>query len=118
MHLTTIYLSLALISVQYVFPVEYIYPITCFDYNNETVVIFMYQSPYRRTQLWMYNIASDSYEQLLSSQYNPTAVHLLPDSTGFSFVDNGYIKVKKFIKRSPTTIEPHEPLESIVPYAG
>jgi len=56
---------------------------------------------------------TNSYEQLLSSQYNPVEVALLPDNSGFSFLDNGLIKVKNFLKRSPKTIEIYEPLYAI-----
>jgi hypothetical protein len=73
----------------------------------------MHQTSTQETRLWSFNTNTKNYEQLLSSRYNPVGVVLLPDKSGFSFLDNGLIKIKKFMKRSPKTIEIYEPLYNI-----
>ena len=78
----------------------------------------MHQTEAQETRLWSLNSVTNQYEQLLSSQYNPIGVQLLPDKSGFSFLDNGLIKVKNFLKRSPKTIEIYEPFTTLVQYNG
>ena len=92
---------------------EYIYPLTQYVDNGQEVLLFMYQTSTQDTRLWSLNSTTNYYEQLLSSQYNPVGVQLLPDNSGFSFLDNGLIKVKNFLKRSPKTIEIYEPICNI-----
>lgn len=106
--------SFILLHVFSLYSTEYIYPITttCNDTGQE-LILFMHQTAAQETRLWSLNIQTNSYEQLLSSQYNPIGVQLLPDNSGFSFLDNGLIKVKNFLKRSPKTIEIYEPIYNI-----
>lgn len=92
------------------YSIEYIYPITTRIDNGQELVLFMHQTTTQETRLWSLNVKTNSYEQLLSSRYNPVGVTLLPDNSGFSFLDNGLIKVKSFFKRSPKTIEIYEPI--------
>lgn len=92
---------------------EYIYPLIKGSHNGQDTIIFMHQTPAQETRLWSLNMETNHYEQLLSSQYNPVGVTLLPDTSGFSFLDNGLIKVKKFSKRSPKIIEIYEPIYAI-----
>lgn len=95
------------------YSVEYIYPLTQYLDNGQETLLFMHQTEAQETRLWSLNSVTNQYEQLLSSQYNPIGVQLLPDKSGFSFLDNGLIKVKNFLKRSPKTIEIYEPLYHI-----
>ena len=105
--------SFVIFYVFYSYTTEYIYPLTKCLVDEQEVVLFMHQTTTQETRLWSLNMGTHCYEQLLSSQYNPVGVALLPDGSGFSFLDNGLIKVKKFLKRSPKTIEIYEPLYSI-----
>lgn len=102
--------SFVLFHFFFLYSIEYIYPITTYIDNGQELVLFMHQTATQETRFWSLNMQTHSYEQLLSSRYNPIGVILLPDNSGFSFLDNGLIKVKKFLKRSPQTIEIYEPL--------
>jgi len=93
--------------------VEYFYPVHTFKGDNGHMVLLMRQDTQKHMQLWLWSSATNQYEKLLSSQFNPVAVQLLPDNSGFSFMDNGLIKVKSFEKRSPKTIEIYEPIYDI-----
>ena len=92
---------------------EYIYPIGVVPQSAESKVLFMHQHADRRTQVFLWDSITQTYEVSLSSQYNPIGVQLLPNGTGFSFIDDGIIKLKFFNKRSAKIIEIYEPLYNI-----
>ena len=105
--------SVVILYAMCAYSAEYIYPLTQCINNGQEVLLFMHQANNQETRLWSLNRVTNRYEQLLSSQYNPVGVQLLPDMSGFSFLDNGLIKVKSFLKRSPKTIEIYEPICNI-----
>jgi len=73
----------------------------------------MHQNAHNRLQVFLWDSVTHTYELGLSSQYNPIGVQLLPNGTGFSFIDNGIIKIKFFNKRSAKIVEIYEPLYNI-----
>jgi hypothetical protein len=88
---------------------EYVYPTASWVDKGQEILLFTHQVGQKIT-IWSLNKKTGHKEQLLSSQYNPVGVRILPDKSGFSFLDNGLIKVKQFLKRSPRTIEIYEPI--------
>lgn len=87
---------------------EYIYPVACLD--NGITVLYIHQSNATSLELLEWNSKTDHTEQVLWSLFNPAGFQLLPDNSGFSFIDNGRLRIKLFERRSPRTIDFDEPL--------
>ncbi len=81
----------------------YIYPVACFD--NGQNILFVQQEQTNNIKLMLRNRKLNSWDNCLWSIHNPTRVQLLPDETGFSFIDNGRVRIKYFDKRSAKTID-------------
>ncbi|HRN77851.1 MAG TPA: hypothetical protein PLU71_01310 [Candidatus Dependentiae bacterium] len=96
-----------------IYTVEYLYPIDTFKHEGDDIVLIMHQVSNREIQLLAWHAEKEIYIPLLSKQYNPTSVKLLPDKNGFSFIDNGLLKIKKFDKRSVHIVEFDKPLYNI-----
>lgn len=81
---------------------EFIYPVATFSADT---VALMHQSAINALDLCVANVTTKSMSSGLYSRFTPTHVALLPDGSGFSFIDNGMIRIKFFHKRSPKTLE-------------
>lgn len=87
---------------------EFLYPV---GYHPERDVFFViYQKSSTHLELWEWNPQTEYAQQLLLSRYSPAGFTILPNYSGFSFIDNGMLKVKQPLKRSPRTIEYNAPL--------
>jgi hypothetical protein len=82
---------------------EYLYPVGASALQERMYVV--YQKSTTHIELWEWDIHTTRANQMLLSRYSPAGFQLLPDESGFSFIDQGTLKVKQFIKRSPRTIE-------------
>ncbi len=91
--------------------IEFIYPIASVE-NGKTILLIYQKSP-THIELWFWNPKTNHIEQGLWSLFNPAGLQLLPDESGFSFIDNGRIRIKEFYKRSPKSIECDEPLYQV-----
>ena len=72
-----------------------------------------YQKTATHLELWEWYYVTGYANQLLLSRYSPAGFTLLPDESGFSFIDNGLLKIKQFIKRSPRTIAFDAPIYQV-----
>jgi|GEM_PF-3791885 len=91
--------------------IEFVYPVAQLSDGTSMV---MHQHQKCGIMLAGYNLQdSILYRSFLSSQFCPTKVCLLPDKTGFSFFDNGMVRVQNFLKRYPKTIEILYPLSHL-----
>lgn len=77
---------------------EYIYPIDTVDNEN---LLVLYQKNLHHLELYTVNKNNKCAYKLLMSRYNPACVSLNPSKKKFIFLDNGQLKFKEFIKRSP-----------------
>jgi hypothetical protein len=93
------------------YSVEYAYPVACLD--NGTTILLIHQLSSEQIELLQWNTQTNSTEQILWSLFNPAGFQLLPDQSGFSFIDNGRLRVKIFNKRSPKSIDFDEPIFNI-----
>lgn len=93
-----------------IFALEYVYPICAI---NSNCVIVAHQDSFKQLHILTWNNQSQEYARLLPSFYNPLHIRLLEDHSGFSFIDNGLLKIKLFARRSPKTILIREPLRDI-----
>ncbi len=95
----------------YVHAAEFLYPVGYHPERNAFYV--MYQKGATHLELWEWDAQTQYAQQLLLSRYTPAGFTFLPDYSGFSFIDNGMLKVKQPLKRSPRTIEYNAPLYNV-----
>lgn len=96
--------------VNFILAAEYIYPVASL---NDNIILYIYQNSPYAIQLFQFNIVTNDSEQILWSLFKPAQVQLLPNNQGFSFIDNGRLRIKSFEKRSPKTVDFHEPIFNI-----
>lgn len=87
--------------------VEYIYPVASY---NDKIILYVEQTSSQNIQLFQWDISTHHTQPLLWSLFNPAEIKLLPNNKGFSFFDNGRLRLKLFQKRSPKAIDFDEPL--------
>ncbi len=91
--------------------IAFVYPVASIDNGNTMLLI--YQKSLTHIELWFWNPKTKHVEPGLWSLFNPAGLQLLPNQSGFSFIDNGRIRIKEFCKRSPKSIELDCPLHHI-----
>ena len=91
--------------------VEYVYPVA--SLGNGKPIVYIHQHSPDSIELREWNPTTNNSEQMLWSVFNPAGLQLLPDNSGFSFIDNGRLRVKLFQKRSPKAIDFDEPFFGI-----
>jgi hypothetical protein len=87
---------------------HYIFPVASTQDGQQ--LILLYQKSLQEIELWISDTATHTAIQGLSSFLTPANVKMLPSGEGFSFIDQGYIKIKEFAKRSPRTLPIYEPI--------
>lgn len=91
-----------------VFAGELLYPVGSDAQRN--LLYLIYQKTPSHIELWSWNPTTKQAEQMLLSRITPAGFRLLPDGKSFSFIDQGLLKIKQPLKRSPRTIEFDAPL--------
>lgn len=89
---------------------EFFYPIAFFSYNQEPVVYFVHQKNKEQVELVTLNLNSHDFSSVFLSSEMPVGFSFFPDGTGFSFIDNGMIKIKLVNCRSSKLLRIYEPL--------
>ena len=87
---------------------QFIYPVASLQEKNQLLVL--YQKSLQDIELWIWDTIEHTATKGLSSFTIPANLRILPSGDGFSFIDNGYIKIKEFAKRSPKTLPIYEPI--------
>lgn len=87
---------------------QFVYPVADFDNGKQLMVV--HQKSLDSVELWMWDTASQHAIKGLSSFLIPANLRMMPSGRGFSFIDQGYIKIKEFAKRSPRTLPIYEPI--------
>lgn len=90
---------------------EYVYPVAYCE--DESAILYIHQQSPESIRLFKWNMLTKCSEEVLWSLFNPAGLRLLPNNVGFSFIDNGRLRIKNFQKRSPKTIDFDEPLYNI-----
>lgn len=80
---------------------QIIYPIT----TDGQKIYSIYQKKNQQREIWAFDLHQNEAHKSLFSNYAPSAVKLLPNLAGFSFIHEGQLRVKYFHKRSPKTVE-------------
>lgn len=96
---------------------EFLYPVAlCNDEAGKECVLVMHQQDaFPQLEVWAWDALTGHAAKLLPSYFTPTGITVLPDGTGFSFIDNDVIRIKFFKKRSVVTIETSYALSHISP---
>jgi hypothetical protein len=89
---------------------EFLYPIGISESNNKKRIYVVYQKNILHLELWSLDLNMKSPHKELMSSYNPAGIKFMPNEKGFSFIDNGRIKLKYFNKRSTINFEFEFPL--------
>jgi len=92
---------------------EYLYPVASLTKGNESYLFLLYQKSSDVLELLLFDPITKIISASLPSQCMPTGMVMCPDKSGFSFIDNGRLKVKLFNKRSPKSIDFYESLHDI-----
>jgi hypothetical protein len=111
MSMRRLYGILLLFYTQILPATEYMYPVASLD-NGATIILIHQQSP-QHIELLQWNTQTNTIEPILWSLFNPAGFQLLPDKSGFSFIDNGRLRIKMFNKRSPKAIDFDLPISTI-----
>ena len=90
---------------------QFLYPVT--DFDNENKLVIIHQKSLDDVEVWFFDQETKTIEKGLSSFLIPANLRILPTKDGFSFIDQGFIKIKQFNKRSPKTISVYEPISLI-----
>ncbi len=88
---------------------ECIYPVL----YSQKAVYLIHQISSSNIELLLWNPITKKVTKGLQARFNPAGLRLLPNNVGFSFVDNGIIKVQFFHKRSPRSLELPDPVYDI-----
>jgi len=89
--------------------IEYQYPVAGID---EESIFVIHQKGLSDLELWRYFWQDNRYEKCLDWHFIPSGLKILPNREGFSFIDSGRLRIKKFLKRSPCSIEFEQPISS------
>jgi len=92
---------------------EFLYPVAYSKQREKTNVYVLYQKSTNHVELWIMDEETGIASKGLLSSYTPAGLQLLPNKSGFSFIDNGRIRIKTFAKRSPKSIDIYEPVYHI-----
>lgn len=79
---------------------QIIYPIA----TDGQKIYSIYQEKNNQREVWALDMQHDKALKSLFSYYLPSAVKLLPNLGGFSFIQSGQLRLKYFHKRSPKTV--------------
>jgi len=90
---------------------EYTYPVAVI--GDGTAILYIHQFSSQCIQLFGLDPITNHAEQMLWSLFNPAGLQLLPNDVGFSFIDNGRLRIKLFQKRMPKAIDFDEPIFNI-----
>lgn len=89
---------------------EYIYPVE--EIDSESLLV-MHQKSLHEIDLLSWDINKKEAQKVLWSIYMPSSVSLLPSKSGFSFIDQGRLRIKHFNKRSPKAVNIYEPITTL-----
>lgn len=90
------------------FGAEFLYPVAMYtdtEADHTQKLLVLHQKTGTIMELWSWDPMTHIADKMLPSSFCPAGVALLPSNKGFSFIDNGRIRIKEFIKRSARSID-------------
>lgn len=94
-------------------PIRCVYPVAGANVNGEARLLVLDQQSLQSMQLWLADPTTNENNKALTFLYSPYAITILPSGNGFSFINNGCIRVKEFVKRSAHALNFYEPIYHI-----
>lgn len=107
------FLFICCITSQKIYCSEYLYPVANVKIDGKDKIYVIHQKSINHLELWLWDPVTKIATKGLLSSYTPAALKILPSLNGFSFIDDGRIRIKKFNKRSPKSIDLYQPLYNI-----
>ena len=92
---------------------DFYYPVAVLHNTENPTLLCLYQKANRTTSLHSYTLSTHTTIPLLPEIFNPKEIRLIPDESGFSFIDNGRLRIKYFNKRWPHSCEFDLPIHTI-----
>lgn len=92
---------------------EYVYPVAWVERYDHHYVYLLHQISLKQLQLLELNTESKAISQALPLSATPAGIKILPDKSGYSYIDQGQIYIKLFSKRSAQKVDIHQPLYHI-----
>jgi len=92
---------------------SYLYPVERFTHDGQEYLMSLWQKEKDCVELYLCNTATGVAQKELFSLFNPVGIQLLPSHDAYSFIDNGRVRIKEFIKRSPQSLEFDKPIFNI-----
>lgn len=89
---------------------EFVYPVASVSDGKSTTVYVLYQKSLNHIELWAWDETTRLARKALLSSFTPAGLRIIPDNIGFSFIDDGIIRVQAFGKRSPRSLRLYEPV--------
>lgn len=90
-------------------PIQYLYPVAAKDDH----VYCIYQSSPEIIRMLTWDYSAKELMPGLLPHFMPAGLRMLPNNVGYSFIDDGILRVQKFIKRSPKALEFTAPIYDI-----
>lgn len=92
---------------------EFLYPVGVLQTEDVSWIYVLHQKSATQIDLWQWDPMTHKAMKALLSTFIPAGLQVMPNNSGISFIDQGRIRVKKFIKRSPKALEICQPLYDI-----
>ncbi len=92
---------------------EFLYPVAATIQNESVKIYLVYQKSVEHLELLVWDPVTKITTKGLLSTFTPGVFKILPDGSGFSFIDKGRILVKSFTKRSPKSVAFYAPIDDI-----
>ena len=90
---------------------QFVYPL--FEVEPDSIML-TYQKSLDDVELWLCRKDSGVATKELSSMFTPSQVQMLPDGSGFSFIDRGRIRIKPFARRAPRVVDILDPISMVL----
>ena len=88
---------------------EFLYPVAA----NDGQIYLLYQKSTTHLELWSWDPETLVGSKLLLSRHTPAGLQVLPNKSGFSFIDEGRIRIQYHDKRSAKALDIYEPIYDI-----
>jgi len=85
-------------------PHSYLYPVGTVEHEGAPLELVLWQTSSSTTELYLWNAQTGNAYKELFGLYTPAGIQVLPSKKAYSFIDNGRVRVKELIKRSPATL--------------